>query len=468
MSEYIEHGYNADEMESIFNQARNIVSGWFTEQHGFIQRAWFANEVSKYPLHPIVRKAMRMSRPDNWQELLLQWPHVSKTDSTRLAYTRDERAGEADRQTITTIGKYLRAHFSKLPDHAIRDLCAMHTTSEFLFTYVNDEMIEYLHKGPKSCMVWSGDITHHPYEVYDPALGWHMAVRIQDGNVVGRALCNKDIDGTLYFVRTYKKDLENPNGYSHADESLVAWLKAGGYQHYDGYPEGTLMRFIQRGNYSDSFIAPYIDGGNQRVDTTTRDGVRYLVIAEDGEYECDTTNGEPSRPEDRVCCEDCGDYFDDGDGYWVGRYEDRHICSSCCENSYRWGYGRNGNQYYIHEDDAVYVEDWEEYVEDNYLADNEVVQDIDGEYRLEKNCTEVDGDWYPTDDDRIVYCDRDSEYNRTDKCVQLHDNEWAHADNTWLCAGSGDYYHIDDEPVVIDGETYHPDHAPENESATGE
>lgn len=462
MSEYKEHGYDADQMESIFNQARNIVSGWYTEQLGFISRPWFTREISRYPLHPIIKKAMRMSRPDDWQNLLLQWPHVATTDHTRLAYTRDERAGQDNRQTITTIGKYLRAHFSKLPDHAIRDLCATHTTSEFLFTFVNDEMIEYLHKGPKSCMVWEGDQHNHPYQVYDPALGWHMAVRIQDGNVVGRALCNKDEDGTRYFVRTYKKDLENPNGYSHADEQLVAWLKAGGYLHYDGYPEGTLMRYIERGSYG-SFLAPYIDGCNQRVDVATRDGKKYLVIAEDGDYECDCTNGTANNCEDRVSCEDCGDYFDDGDGYWVGRYEDRHICSSCCEDNYRYGYGRNGNQYYIHEDDAEYVEGWDEYVDTDYLADNEVVRDVDGDLRPQDDCIEVNGDYYHNEDNRILHCEIDDEYNLSDDCVQLHDNTWAHKDNVWLCNGSHEYYHVDDEPVYVDGEAYHPDHAPEQD-----
>ena len=50
MSEYKEHGYDADEMLKIFERARHIVSGWFTEEHGYISRPWFAREVGKYPL----------------------------------------------------------------------------------------------------------------------------------------------------------------------------------------------------------------------------------------------------------------------------------------------------------------------------------------------------------------------------------------------------------------------------------
>ncbi len=468
--EYIEAGYDADAMVAIFSRAMCILSGWHvyndrTQEYTYIRRDWHCREQLRYPLHPVIKKAMRMSRPDDWQLLLLQWPHISTTDTTRLAYTRDEKSGEADRQVVTTIGKYLRQHFTRLPDHAIRDLVATQTTAEFKFIHDNDEMIEYLHKGPKSCMVWGGDQNNHPYQVYDPALGWHMAVRIQGGNVVGRALCNKDSDGQLYFVRTYKKDLDNPEGYSHADEQLVAWLKAGGYMHYDGYPEGTKMKFIRTSMYNDrAFLAPYIDGCNQHVDIKYVDGVpKYIVIDCDGAFECDQTDGSTSGGGETCSC--CGERFSEGDGYWVGPYEDEIICEGCQEYSYRYVRGRNGREYLLHEDEAVYCEYNDTHYDTDYLGDNDLVCLADGDLCPDDRAIFIEDDskYYHEDDDDIVRCVNDEEFHLTKNCT--------------CCGHSGDwYYNADDEFVETTcGKTVHKDYADEYEiegeektTATGE
>ena len=100
-----------------FMQAADIV-----HEH----RAWFRRETRKYKLHPVVEAALDVCRPDDWHQLLLEWPHMAESDPARLAYTRDERSGEADRQTVTTIGKYLTRHFSEMTDHKVRDLAALY------------------------------------------------------------------------------------------------------------------------------------------------------------------------------------------------------------------------------------------------------------------------------------------------------------------------------------------------------
>jgi hypothetical protein len=420
----------------------------------------------RYPIHPIVRKALRMSRPDDWQLLLLQWPHESTTDKMRLAYTRDERSGEADRQVVTSIGKYLFAHFSSLPDHAIRDLVALASNSECKFVHTTAEMIYHLHKGPKSCMVWGSydpdTISSHPYHTYDPALGWHMAVRIYDGDTVGRALCNVDSEGQKYFVRTYKKC---PNGgYSNADETLAAWLKAEGYIHYSEYPEGTLLKYIKSRHYSDDFIAPYLDGGNQRVDLKWDNGSpEYLVVSECGDFTCNQTDGttEESGGEE---CSDCGSRFDEGDGYWTGRYEDHQVCESCRDDNYRYAYGSGGNQYYIHEDNVEWVEGWDEYVDVDYLDDNNIVRLRNGELCDRDDAVEVDDEWYHDDDERIIFCEHEDMYRLVKDCVELHDGNWAHEDNAWKCYATSDWYLYDEvRPVMVDGEAYHPDDVPEQD-----
>jgi hypothetical protein len=475
MQEYVEDGYNADDMENIFNQAARIVrtNRWEREVQytsdgiRFAEpmcvrpaRQWHEREQAKYPLHPIVRKALRMSRPDDWQQLLLQWPHESTSDTTRLAYTRDERSGEADRQVVTSIGKYLRAHFSKLPDHALRDLVALHSDSQCKLVHTTAEMLYHLHKGPRSCMVWGADDGRHPYETYDPNLGWHMAVRIYDGDTVGRALCNTDDEGHPYFVRTYKKDPHG--GYSNADETLAAWLKSQGYIHYSEYPEGTRLKYISRGRDVEDFLAPYLDGGNQAVDVRTIDSTRYLVVDESGEYTCNQTDGttEESGGEE---CADCGTRFNDGDGYWVGRYDDRHVCESCCEDSYRYGYGRHGNQYYIHEDDCEYVEGWDEYVDTNYLSDNDLVRLRNGDLCDRDDAVEIDDEWYANDDERICYDDYNDRYDMRENLVELEDGSMCAKEDAWMCAESGDWYNNSVDYELIDGKKVHPDNAPEDD-----
>jgi len=413
---------------------------FYTEYQSCPCRDWHGREQRKYPLHPAVTKALESDhRPYDWHLLTLEWAHVSE-DSTRLAYTRDERAGEADRQTVTTVGKYITRHFRTMPDHEVRNLVALYSAGESCkFVHTMAEMLHHLHRGPPSCMVnvevrCSDGERRHPYQVYDPQYGWHMAVRIDNDDTVGRALCMNDGKNGKYFVRTYEKT----GGYSHADQKLHAWLLEQGYAHRGSYYDGTRLAYFET---SDDFLAPYIDGGQQHVEMYAN----RLVIDENGEYECGNTSGVPSGGSNRPSCEDCGDRFDDGDGYWVGVYEETHICSSCCDNDYTYAYSRRGNQYYIQSNNTVKVDG--SYYDEDYLSDNNIVQLENGEYESADNCVDIDGDWYHYEDERICRPEDSDEYHLTEDC--------------WLCEESNEWYTDDTEHVEIDGCLYHPRHAPE-------
>ena len=84
-------------------------------------RDWHYRLQTRFNLHPAVVAAFNMHDPEDWQQLLLEWPHVATTDGTRLAYTRDERSGQDDRQTLTSLGKYIKQHWPRMADHHIRD-----------------------------------------------------------------------------------------------------------------------------------------------------------------------------------------------------------------------------------------------------------------------------------------------------------------------------------------------------------
>jgi hypothetical protein len=404
-------------------------------------RDWHTREQRKYPLHPAVVKALESDhRPTDWHLLTLEWPHVSESDSKRLAYTRDDRAGDADRQVITTVGKYITRHFPTMPDHEVRNLVALYAAGESCkFVHTMAEMIHHLHRGPHSCMVSAREIrcddgeVRHPYQVYDPKYGWHMAVRIENDDTMGRALCVDNGVHAKYFVRTYAKT----GGYSYADEKLHAWLLEQGYEHRNSYMDGTKMAYYPT---ADDFLAPYLDGNQQHVDTRGD----HLRISSNGEYECDCTNGEPSGG-GRIECEDCNNRFDDGDGYWVGIHEETHVCGSCGNDDYTYAYSRRGNQYYIRNDDTVEING--SWYDTEYLCDNNIVELHDGEYEDLDNCVEIDGEWYRTDDDDVCFAEDVEEYRLKEDC--------------WMCEESGNWYNDEDMQVEVDGKLYHTDNAPE-------
>jgi len=450
----METTYNPDQIEVNMRTAAAILKwggepiatrrldGGYDYSRSVPAREWHRREQNSYPMHPAVTKAVKMARPDDWQRLLLEWPHVPTTitDKGRVAYTQSEAKGERDLQTVTSLGKYLRSHFTMLPDHAIRDIVASVTATGMKFVHTTAEMLYHLHRGPGSCMVWGdSDPDNHPYRTYDPKYGWHMCVHVEDDDTIGRALCNKDGDEKFY-VRTYRKT----SGYSSNDEQMEQWLAEQGYKKRDGWG-GCFLAYLD-GINGCSFLAPYIDGADQKVDVKYPAGDTVLVISDDGEYECCNTDGTYDDA-DMTSCESCSDRIREGDGYWVGRHEDTIVCNYCLDEYYRNAYGRGGHQYYVHQDYAVYVSSQDEYYHEDFLGDNNIVLLENGEYEHEDNATQINGDWYHVDDDDIVL---------------LENGERALRDESYECAEDGKWYSRDDEPPVeVDGETYHPDNAPE-------
>lgn len=387
---------------------------WFRftgEQILHYTRPWWRREWRKAPLHRAVELAILQARPADWHQLLLEYPHTAETDATRLAYTRDERAGEADRQTITTVGKYLTRHFPTLPDHAIRDLVHRTTTQSHMFIVETMPlMLHHLMDGPGSCMNngWRGqDMASHPYNVYQPDLGWSMAVRMFEGQTDGRALVYREADGTRYFVRTYKRT----EGYSETDDELVAWLKAQGINRRSSW-EGAYLAKLPPVSNNYEFLAPYLDGDCKNVDIYD---AKRLVVNYTGDYECDNTDGTHSGC-DRYECEDCGStHRDEDDGQWVGYHADRWVCQDCVDHNYSPAIGRRGSEYWTHTSNIITSINGEAY-DCDYLADNDI--------------------------------------------VELENGDYASIEESWCCAESG-YWYLHDRvsPVEINGDTYHPDSA---------
>jgi hypothetical protein len=435
-------------------------------QRTVYRRDWHHDLQNRFRLHPAVDKLLADYRPLDWQQLVLEFPHQAESDRNRVAYTQNEKKGESNIQTVTTLGKYLTRHFPQLPDHEIRNTVASYSVTGCKVVYTTAEMLKALMDGPASCMSnnWrNGNLDNHPYKCYDPRLGWGMAVREEGGEVIGRALVYER-DDIKRFVRTYQRP-SSLSSFSQADDSLNAWLRDQGYSH-DADWEGCLLRYYE-GAYGRP-LAPYLDGGCKDVDVITREGNKYLIVTSDGDYHCENQDGSCSDNEDRETCNDCGANVDDGDGYWVNAAEDEYVCQSCCDHNYYYAYGRRGNQYYVYCDNVVHIGD-EAYDED-YLSDNSIVRLHNGEHCHSDNAVYIESvdEYYECDDEDICYDDYNSEYALREDLVELEDGSMCHQDDAWMCEHSKDWYsdNDSDERVEIDGKTYHKDYVPEPDEET--
>lgn len=453
----VTHAY--DFIDNVFLKAARIVEGDnyadvynpVTKETRYVRaykgREWFADLRRRYQLHPGVLRMMRIYKPDDWQQLLLEWPHRADSDANRIAYTRDERAGLADKQTVTSVGKYLHRHFSHAPDDMIRDIVAEYTyDGEIKIVRDIGIMVTAVTNGPASCMTKRFDILcddneyRHPYEVYDPDLGWGMAVRKDDnGYVLGRCLVfEHKAHGHKGFVRSYKRE-RGEHAHSGSDEAIESFLRNLGYDKWGEWPEGTpLMRYELRSG--GGYLMPYIDGSTQRVDSST------FRITEDGDIDADNTDGRSDHH--RTECSHCGErYNDEEEGGYVGRHEDTNVCQYCLDHNYVYAYGRRGNEYYIPDNDAIEVDG--NYYDPEYLSDNNIVELHNGEYCDLDNAVYVESQdaYYNYDDDDICYTEDTNEYDLKSNC--------------WQCEESNNWYTNDTDYVEIDGCVYHPDHAPE-------
>lgn len=89
-------------------------------------REWYRREMDRAPLHPTIAKMLKNPEQaqwlTDWREMLLEYPHVADLDATKIAFTENEAKGVADRQTVTTLGKYIKRHAPNIPDHILRDM----------------------------------------------------------------------------------------------------------------------------------------------------------------------------------------------------------------------------------------------------------------------------------------------------------------------------------------------------------
>lgn len=412
-------------------------------------RTWFCRESSNAPMHPAIKQAVMLAPPADWHLLVLEHPHAADMDPTRIAYTRSDAHGEADRQTVTSVGKYLTRHFPSLRDHQIRDIVMRHGAYKFEIWDTVSAIVRSVQDGPHSCMCWGDfdrDTDTHPYEAYHPDYGWRAAVRLDDNGII-TARCLVNVSETPpVFVRSYtRKD----NAYSHSDEAIEVWLRDQGFEKVNSW-EGLKLKRITKGRYNDDFWAPYLDGDCKWVE----DCGDHLLISDDGDYECDRTDGH-ANGSSRCTCDDCGERHREDDMHGVGYHGDRSV-GPCCVDDYAYVNGRNGDSYLIHGDEAICVDG--EYYDRDYLARYDIVELDDGDYVHQSDAVYLESRdiWVRHDDECAVYCEGSGSYEHIDDCVQLEDGDWALESDAWQCEHDEKWYLNEEDSVETPcGKTVH-------------
>lgn len=459
---------------------------------------WWTHVTSAFKLHPVIKTIVMQYNvcPQDWHLLMLEWPHVSVDDDSQLAYTRTEIAGQdfsengSARQTKTSIGKYVARHWPHVPDHIRRDWVGTFSPSNFEIWEGTENIIAGIELGPQSCMKSSyegipfsrhdnerllayragtrpkEDVywESHPYAVYQPQYGWAMAVRLDKGKpdiVMGRALVQL---GDKKFVRSYKRG-DSDSDYSHTDEKLEHWLTSQGFSKTHGW-EG--YKFAKIEHPDSGYTAPYLDGNVQRA----VDMGSHFCIDDDGDYQCDNTDGTITYNEDDRDaigdCDRCGCtvYEDEDDRLWAGIDEDTLVCGNCARHyTYVTGagdsrHGRRDVEYYVRDNRAVSV-DGNEYDKDNLpsyiyaLADGSHAHEdncvlcIDDEYRLlDATVCDEDGDYHEVGSDDIVKIS-DCYYKKdSDDIVQPEDDpdKWHAKADCWESV-SGKWF-TDEQPQI--------------------
>jgi len=437
---------------------------------------WWTQIRRSFHLHPLIKRLVNAGyRPRDWQQMLLEWPHISMDDETQIAYTRNEEAGldflanGSKRQTRTPIGKYISRHYPHVPDHVRRDWMLLFKPATYAIWESKELIISAIELGPQSCMkssygsipfsthdnsllcAWQKDKSvrvdwdSHPYAVYAPEYGWKMAVRLDSGKpdiVMGRALIN----GKEY-VRSYRRG-DSEHDYSHTDDKLEAWLNANGYYKSRRWPDGTQVRKLDYpGSTRDAYMMPYLDGDTQTCEVYGD----HIEITRSGSFTAGNTDGSLDGGIEPVgSCEDCSARVYEGEDYrWVGRSDDVLVCDSCSED-YRYARGAGGRwsnyrEYYTHEDNAVEI-DGEWYDTDN--LPNNVVYCEDSEYRLREDCVEVEGEWYERDNEDVVQC-ADGVYRLRADCWESAQGNWYSESEPCVSVDRGDY-HPDELQELID------------------
>jgi len=259
----------------------------------------------------------------------LHFPHVSRDEPAKLAYTRSAEHGEADRQTKTRPGKYLTKFYARLlAPEAIAEwaaawgAAAAPPTLEIALT--PDEIEAVYTSGPRSCM--SHEVSQydtngvHPTRAYGAGDLGIAYVRNDAGDIQARCLCwpEKKLYRGFYGDPARLERVLQDDGYTRAEAGAFNGAR--------------LLRLPVPDAGDERLVAPYIDA--YEVSLLGPDGAEhedYIYVDARGSYSPGTQGVIRACPTFR--CGRCEDQCDEDEGRSVG---DEIWCESCVDNSSIW------------------------------------------------------------------------------------------------------------------------------------
>ncbi len=387
-------------------------------------------------VRPSWNEALRAHLVDDKRRLLHgMHMHLSLNDNQRIAYTPNAEYGRADRQIVTTVGRFLTKHFSDVfTEGQIRGWTDIHKQmyGEPIVHFAFDAAdIEHAYEdGPHSCMVgkfgensdWS--VPEHPVRIYDgPDTAVATIVNVA-GDITARALVR--IEEPLSYIRIY------------GDDALLRHrLNALGFSQQDS-AHGMRLRYVPNPHNDEGVLCPYLDGVSY-AEPKHIDGKAFLVPG-NGDWCCQMTHGyagwDPEESDHGAYCNYCEeDGLNEENGSTIRNGD--WVCSSCIDDSYTWAVAyTNGEYAYVHSDDVVCVGD-------DYYFDRTSVLEANDIVRLE------DDD--PSDD---TYAKKDY------ACEPIFEEGWYHQDNcVWV--SNLEAWVLERNYVRFEGHEFHRDHPPD-------
>lgn len=267
--------------------------------------------------------------------------HLADKRPGRLAYTRNAENGQQDKQTIISLQGYIELYFPGIEPWQKEMIEAAHAgmaleEDDLKFASTPDEITSVYTNYDSSCSQvaascmryeagnFSGSPEQHPCSVYgagDLAVAY---LTNASGRTIARALCwpEKKVYTRVYAGSDRIHRLLQQRGF----------VKSGQY-YSDGEKgkslAGARLLRIEHDDYSDVFLAPYVDDLY-----SARDNGKFLILDANGCHTLRETCGWSAEIEDeddegRYTCERCGEGVDEGEGRTV--YTSRRGTEQWCE-----------------------------------------------------------------------------------------------------------------------------------------
>jgi hypothetical protein len=325
--------------------------------------------------------------------------HLSQTDPECLAYFQTDDKLRRDISTKISVGRFVKKFWPDLPDHEVAAVVNAHRSEVgkrgVKFSTDPDEIVRIYEYGPRSCMKGKDCV-----RVYgnSPDLAVAYLGNLESNEVSARAVVWPD---EKLYVRVYGDDL------------LRLLLEQQGYENCD--LDGARVRRIEERG---SVVMPYLDGPQNAKESSCG---QYMILTDDGEYECTNTSGYASGGREQCDC--CGDRYDPDDLYTAT--DGNRVCGDCIGSddyegtscSYVWAITDAG---WIHDTQPMprcdcwwssYHERWVS--EDLSYSDFDLVELECGDIVSEDEAVEtVEGRWY-----------------RAEECIEIDTYTWQHRDD---------------------------------------